>query len=200
MNGDYVDDTVQALSEAGIEGVAAADTDTFSNGTISDAAIGVAAMGYNLPNYNVKLTQSAAGITSSQFNMIGYSYGSLAAAQVADEYSRSGGVVNNLVLVGSPIGKKFLGDLFAQRNIQNTLIVNLRNRGDLIYAGMPHRTLNVISPVIGKQMLQQNGHFYYAPNSQEGQRRRRALANLISPDLQPPVAGFASPVAEDAAT
>ena len=179
MDGDYVGDTVDAMRDAGISGVSAADTNTFSNGTGNDAAIGVQAMVYNLPDYNVKLPQSDVGKNSSQFNLVGYSYGSLVAAQIADEYAKSGGIVNNLVLVGSPIGKDFMADIFRQKNILNTIIINLRNRGDLIYAGMSHKHLLMISPVLGKQMKDQNGHFYYAPSSDEGNARRRGLASVL---------------------
>jgi RHS repeat-associated protein len=179
MDGGYIDDTVKTLNDAGITDAAAASSAQFSNGTKTDAAIGVQAMVNNLPDYNVNLTQSEAGKGSNQFNLIGYSYGSLVGAQVADEYVKSGGVVNNLVLIGSPIGKAFLNDLFDQRNIQNTLIINLRNRGDYIYAGMSQSRLNAITVPLAFQMLQHRGHFYYQPSTEEGHARRQALANAL---------------------
>jgi hypothetical protein len=123
---------------------------------------------------------------SPQFNMIGYSYGSLLAAQTAHFYAYNGHIVDHLVLVGSPIDRDFLDDLKRQRNIKNVIIRDLKEYGDPIFAGISQVRLVANWLRIGRQMqktIQTGegfGHFYYASATPEGARRRRDLARFIS--------------------
>ena len=87
--------------------------------------------------------------------------------------------MNNLVLIGSPISRSFLREIASNEGIQKTMIIDLRYRGDMLYAGMPHKDLIASTPVLIKQMFQDNGHFYYAPSSAIGHQRRNALANAL---------------------
>lgn len=63
-----------------------------------------------------------------QFNLIGYSYGSVLQAQTALKLANSGQVIDNLVLIGSPISDK--SDLYKQlsgnKNIKNVLRYDLK--------------------------------------------------------------------------
>jgi surfactin synthase thioesterase subunit len=81
-----------------------------------------------------------------QFNLAGYSYGSVLQAQVALELANSGQVVDNLILIGSPISDK--SDLYKQlsenKNIKNILrydfkggkLSNPRDVFDFIQGGL----------------------------------------------------------------
>ncbi len=117
-----------------------------------------------------------------QFNLIGYSYGSLLAAQTAWSYAKRGHVIDHLVLVGSPIDASFLANLRAHRNIRKTVVIDLTEHGDPIYAGMPWLELAASAPLLGRQMVagQGEGHFYYAHVMSDSPRRWAALAQRIA--------------------
>lgn len=119
-----------------------------------------------------------------QFNLIGYSYGSLMAAQTAHVYGNNGHVVDHLVLIGSPIDADFLADLQGNPNIQRVIIINLQEHGDPIYAGISQWRLTAASWKLKAQDDESGntkgiGHFYYRPASEEGKRRRRELAKFL---------------------
>jgi len=63
-----------------------------------------------------------------QFNLAGYSYGSVLQAQVALKLANSGQVIDNLVLIGSPVGDN--SDLYKQlsgnKNIKNIIRYDLK--------------------------------------------------------------------------
>jgi pimeloyl-ACP methyl ester carboxylesterase len=122
---------------------------------------------------------------SPQFNMIGYSYGSLLAAQTANFYAYNGHIVDHLVLIGSPIDKNFLDYLRGQKNIKKIVVRDLKEYGDPIFAGISQLRLFWCGWKVGRQMQKTKsagegvGHFYYASGSAEGGRRRRDLARFI---------------------
>jgi pimeloyl-ACP methyl ester carboxylesterase len=122
---------------------------------------------------------------SSQFNMIGYSYGSLLAAQTAYFYASNGHVVDHLALVGSPISEEFLDELKRCKNIKKIIVTDLKEYGDPIFAGMSQIRLFITILKLKKQMsetLEKKegvGHFYYATATPEGNRRRRELAGYL---------------------
>ncbi len=117
-----------------------------------------------------------------QFNLIGYSYGSLLAAQTAWSYARAGHVIDHLVMVGSPIEAAFLTDLRGHKNIRNTIVINLTQFGEPIYAGMPWRELVESAPLLGRQMLagKGEGHFYYAHVARDSPKRWVTLAEHVA--------------------
>ncbi|TWI95983.1 RHS repeat-associated protein [Mucilaginibacter frigoritolerans] len=67
-----------------------------------------------------------------QFNMVGYSYGSVLQAQAAIKLANSGQVIDNLVLIGSPISDKsdLYNDLTSNKNIKNVIRYDIK--GDAI--------------------------------------------------------------------
>ena len=64
-----------------------------------------------------------------QFNLAGYSYGSVLQAQAALQLANSGQVIDNLILIGSPISDK--SDLFKQlkdnKNIKNVVRYDIKD-------------------------------------------------------------------------
>lgn len=67
-----------------------------------------------------------------QFNLAGYSYGSVLQAQAALQLANSGQVIDNLVLVGSPISDKsdLMKALKDNKNIKNVIRYDIK--GDLL--------------------------------------------------------------------
>lgn len=118
-------------------------------------------------------------------NMIGYSYGSLLAAQTAYFYASNGHIVDHLALVGSPISEKFLDELKRRKNIKKIIVTDLKEYGDPIFAGMSQMRLFMTILKLKKQMSETLGkkdgvgHFYYATATPEGNRRRRELAGYL---------------------
>jgi hypothetical protein len=184
LNGDYISGMKDALEEAGISGVRTIDPEGLSAGAIVDAAIGYLALNEKMEGFPHSLGLPDSG--SEQFNMIGYSFGSLLAAQYAAKYADAGFKVDNLVLVGSPISKKFLTELQGHKNIRNVIVKDLTSHGDPIRAGMsvgnPIKAYNLIT-TLGSQDEQRNGsgHFYYRCTNcgATGQQRRKQLAQEL---------------------
>jgi hypothetical protein len=141
LDGSYIADQLAALQEAGIEHMCAG---TRSYGMEVDAMRSASTLRYR--GSPVDEDWSIGGMEnnrSNQFNMIGYSYGSLLAAQTAHFYAHNGHIVDNLVLIGCPIDQDFLDGLDEQKNIRNIAIKNLREYGDPIFAGMSQVRLSL---------------------------------------------------------
>ncbi len=85
------------------------------------------------------------------------------------------------MLIGSPIEKEFLFKLRAYRNIGKVTVIDLREHGDPIYAGMPFTELTAGVPQLAKDMLANKGegHFYYSHVVSDSQRRWTELARRI---------------------
>ena len=180
LDGSYIADQVSALEAAGVSNV---HIGTGSGGTIFDA-VHVNLFRYQINSDFFKLRDGIQknpcpepGAEPEQFNLIGYSYGSLVAAQTANYYANHGQVVDNLVLIGSPIDAGFLASLQANPNIKHVIIKNLTGQGDPISAGMSEGSLLSSTPTLIKQMITGTGHFYYAPDNNVGKSRRADFAN-----------------------
>jgi hypothetical protein len=179
MDGPYIKDMVRAFGKQGIA-LTPANRDLYSNGTIVDATAGVQATRFGQAPLIPLLSNVPQLNTNTQFNLLGYSYGSNVAAQVAVSYARGGTTVDNLVLIGSPIGGDYLKTLQSEPNIKNVIVMNLTERGDPISAGMSNASLVRGVPALVGQMPKSEGHFYYnASNDAAGQARRDALAELL---------------------
>ena len=122
----------------------------------------------------------AKGCNIEQTNYIGYSFGSLLAAHTAMHYANNGYIIDNLVLIGSPISRYFLQDIKNNKNIRNVIIVDLTKEGDPIYAGMTEFELTTSIGVLGNQFTQGAvGHFYYSGGDATSNKRRADLANYL---------------------
>ncbi|MCJ0764520.1 hypothetical protein [Variovorax terrae] len=177
MDGSYIKDMVRAFNKQGIA-LTPANRDVYSNGTGLDATVGVQLTRFGELPY-VPLLDNVPQVGGSQFNLLGYSYGSNVAAQVAVTYARGGTTVDNLVLIGSPISADYLKTLQAETNIKNVVIVNLNDKGDPITAGMSDASLIGSAFTLKNQMSQGAGHFYYAPDTPAAAVRRDALAQYL---------------------
>ncbi len=71
--------------------------------------------------------------------------------------------------------------LQSHENIANVIVVDLVQSNDPIYAGMSELDLALSAPQLGLDILDETGagHFYYSPNTEDGQRRRRELAEHL---------------------
>lgn len=177
MDGVYIRPMVEAMREAGIGSAMYVDRDRWSGGTAMDAAIGsVLGRDYD-PRFPMLLRIS--DNQSDQFNLIGYSYGSVVAAQLGAKYALQGTVIDHLVLIGSPISQSFLEKLRSISSIRKVVIIDLDEHGDPIYAGMSVIELFTQLPLLASQMPDSEGHFYYADPSKIGDERRRSLAEAL---------------------
>lgn len=181
LDGPYVEGMLQALREAGVANVSAGQVDTARRnfaqaGMFIDALRAGTTLREEDPGDWVLAPPPQA--TSGAFNLIGYSYGSLIAAQTAAYHARHGFKVDNVVLIGSPIGPGLLGWLRAHPRIGQVLVIDLAEHGDPIRAGMPQGELTQAAPLLVRQMLagRGEGHFHYAIEGPAGRERWAALA------------------------
>jgi pimeloyl-ACP methyl ester carboxylesterase len=186
LDGVYIKPTLSALQKAGIKNVSVGLTNTATAnvpliGTIIDAFRAGSLIRFkDDADWTISYGMDN---DSEQFNLIGYSYGSLLAAQTANFYAKSGVIVDHLVLIGSPIDGSFLNDLKANKKIKKVTVLDLKNRGDEIYAGITQRELLDLrfAKKLGEDMAsgRGQGHFYYAHPIPELPQRVEALANWL---------------------
>ncbi len=176
MQGGYIQDMVRAFSEQGMA-LTPVNPGKWSGGTLLDVAIGVDIYRDRRFPVPVLLDNFAQG--GSQFNLLGYSYGSVAASQVALHYADGGTPIDNLVLMGSPVGDSLLGQLRGHPNIRRVQVLDLGAQGDPIHTGMSRPDLLMAVPTLVQQMPSSAGHFYYSAPGVEGQARRNALADFL---------------------
>ncbi|HGL6718178.1 hypothetical protein NTJ56_10195 [Burkholderia contaminans] len=185
LDGPYVEPQLAAFRNAGISHVSVGLTNTATAylpsmpGTILDAVRSGLALRYN-SSERWTIT-SGMEVPAPQFNLIGYSYGSLLAAHTARSYANDGNIVDHLVLIGSPIDKDFLTYLQGVENIKKVIVIDLKEHGDPIFAGMTQLELMTSVPTLGTQMGNNKGegHFYYAHPVPDSPRRWKELAEKI---------------------
>lgn len=188
LNGDYIKPQLAAFVAAGIKHVNVGLTNSATAvlppyasalGTFVDAfRAGLPIRYEDDGEWAIAKGMDAA---APQFNLIGYSYGSLLAAQTANFYARLGHVVDHLVLIASPIDADFLVKLKATPNIKKVVVMDLLGQGDRLYAGMPQSELLEALPTLGRQFVenQGKGHFYFAQVVADSPRRWKALAEKV---------------------
>jgi pimeloyl-ACP methyl ester carboxylesterase len=184
MAGAYVEDMAAQMRAAGIANVRAAEAAQWSAGALLDGYAGLTGRGRDHNDTDF----GAFGRTGSQFNLIGYSYGGLRAAQVAVDYTAVGGRVDHLVLIATPIDADFLAALQSDSGIGTVVVIDLTAEGDPIRAGMSGAGLAAGMPALGLDFIRSympsrfgpaRGHFYYADPGSAGQRRRAAVAERL---------------------
>ncbi len=177
LNGLYIPKLIKEFHKAGIKSAIYLDREKWSAGQHIDASIGVIFGREYDPRFPMLLRVHPN--SHKQFNLIGYSYGSLIAAQLAVKYARKGSIVNHLVLIGSPISTHFLNIVRTMNTIKKVTIINLDKQGDPIYAGMETSELISNSIKLIDQMEKSEGHFYYAKKDSTGDQRRKDLAEYL---------------------
>ncbi|MBW0171538.1 MAG: RHS domain-containing protein [Hydrogenophaga sp.] len=185
LNGAYIEDQIGQFENAGISNIAAGGG---GNGNTILDATNVLTVRYqgNGSRYFDSDPESRKMMCPEQTNYIGYSYGSLLAAHTAMYWANQGRMIDNLVLIGSPIDADFLAALRTNSNIRNLLVYDLTLYGDPIHAGMTLAELTASVPVLGLQISQdpRSGHFYYNPDdaatSSTGIARRGSLATNLA--------------------
>jgi hypothetical protein len=198
MEGGYIDDQIKSLRLAGISGAVVGRN---TEGQYADAVAGVNKHRYRLKKINgmsdtgpfsveADWSLKSLGVNQSvpvggQFNFIGYSFGSLVATQSALYYADKGQAVDYLVLIGSPISEEMLGEARQQALIKQVVVLDLKEHGDPIHAGMSFFDLTEYAPLLGSQMSESSerkegvGHFYYGIDGPSGEQRRRELAKSL---------------------
>ena len=182
VDGTYIGDMTRRLAAAGIVDVRAASSSAASFGsTILDAGLvtkwnqDLGKSFYSRYAGRVKLSAPE----GQQLNLVGYSHGSIVASQVALALAAGGQRVDNLVLIGAPINKSLLDAVSKDPYIGRVHVFNLTGQGDPIYAGMSDAEIVRSLPTLVGQMAEGNGHFYYAPATEDGNARRSQLAKEI---------------------
>jgi hypothetical protein len=112
-------------------------------------------------------------VPTGQRNLIGYSFGGAVAASVARQLADTGTVIDNLVLIATPISFQFLRGEQIAANIKRVIVVNLPN--DIIRPGTSPAILSSVLTV-GPPTV--TPHFFFA-EGQVNQLRREQLARLL---------------------
>ncbi len=177
LNGLYIPKLIKVFHNVDIKSAIYLDREKWSAGQNMDASVGVFFGREYDPRFPMLLRVYPN--LYKQFNLIGYSYGSLIAAQLAVKYARHGSIVNHLVLIGSPISEHFLNIVKNVKTIKKVIVINLDKHGDPIYAGIetPELIVNILT--LREQMKTSRGHFYYAEKSSVGDKRRKELAEEL---------------------
>ncbi|WP_335969983.1 hypothetical protein [Acinetobacter bereziniae] len=187
LDGPYLKPMVQAFIDAGIHYIWSGLSNTATKimpgtiGTLIDATRTGMMIKNDDGTDNWRVYPPASTQAAKQFNLIGYSYGSMLAAQTAKSYANLGYVVDHLVLIGSPIDADFLAMLRKHKNIKKLTIIDLTQYGDPIYAGMSFSELveNSIKLAIQMNRDKAEGHFYYGHVIPDSPRRWAELAKRI---------------------
>lgn len=180
LNGPYIDDQIQSFVKKGISHVYRGTNTTGFDKV--DALWTATTLRYE--DSDEWTISKGLENPSGQFNLIGYSYGSMLAAQTAHFYANQGHIVDKLVLIGCPIDANFLAKLKNHKNIKMVIVINLTEHGDPIHAGMTQIELLSSATKLASQDDESGttkgiGHFYYRPDSIEGKARREALADYL---------------------
>ncbi|MGY2490056.1 thioesterase domain-containing protein [Cupriavidus sp. CP313] len=185
LDGSYIPPTARAFQGAGIKSFSLGLTNSATRTVLGERGMLVDAIRAGL---TIRYEDNAEWVIASgmsadapQFNLIGYSYGSLLAAQTANYYANQGHTVDHLVLIGSPIDAAFLDKLRKHRHIGKVVVIDLTIHGDPIYAGISQLALAAAAPQLARQMSAGNGegHFYYAHMVADLPRRLQALAARV---------------------
>lgn len=191
VGGDYLDGFRRAFEHAGIENVRvpnAGAPDPFRDGPrIAVDAISVPAVNdlrfaktlVGSPEVKAAAAHSRT-LGDEQYNLGGYSYGAAAMAAQAYAIAESGGVVDNLVLVGAPINRDLYDAVKRHPNIRKVINVDLDAYGDPVHAGMSDLDIVSSVPTLAAQILKNEGHFRYSGSGPEYDRRRAELINLLT--------------------
>ena len=152
-------------------------------GFLIDAGFGVPYNNQDLGQRFIYNSGLARLTNDEQFNLIGYSWGAVAAAQQAIAMADRGEAVDNLVLIGAPINQSLIDRLERTKGIGKIIYFNLMQKGDPIYPSISDFWIlyHGLFTLPG-QMQNNTGHFYYSATGVEGTQRRDSLTIQL-PDL-----------------
>lgn len=191
LDGPYIEPQLRAFKDAGIRHADVGLTNTFSKslGRTAGPILDAVRSGLFIRNEDNGEWVISRGMEDAapQFNLIGYSYGSLLAAQTANFYAKQGHIVDHLVLIASPISSGFLSHLRYLKTIKNIVIIDLTKFGDPLHAGIGVIALVKAVPLLQEQQSRNmgEGHFYYAHVVPDSPSRWKSLAQqLINAGLQ----------------
>ncbi|HTU65579.1 MAG TPA: RHS repeat-associated core domain-containing protein [Steroidobacteraceae bacterium] len=174
---EYKADFVEAMDEAGVQDANAVPEAATSPGGITADLVLLPNVN-NVTAANIVTPGVQPGGVGQQYNLVGYSYGSVLAAQQALSESDKGVQVDNLVLIGPPINQDLMDAVMSSPNIANVIVQNIA--GDPVHAGMTDGQLAAASPTLAYQMIMGTGHFTYAgADAGAAQRRRELVSELV---------------------
>lgn len=181
MDGPYIQHMVTALKDVGIKKSYAAHKKVWSQGSVLLDGLSVMWL-YNRDRTKTDFSHFHSG--TGQFNLVGYSYGSIQVAQIAADYADAGGKIDHLVLIASPIHTEFLSSLIAQPNIRHIHQITLspygdtmgptQNMLDLIVTG-----LKIIPDFMAGAFRPFTGHFALVRHDEIGQQRVHQIAENL---------------------
>lgn len=89
--------------------------------------------------------------------------------------------MDNLVLIATPIYRENLELLQKNKRVKNIIIHNLLDKDDVVYDGIERLEMIVKSPAVIYNVITAygEGHFYYAKEGIEGDKRRRELLGWL---------------------
>jgi hypothetical protein len=178
MDGPYIQHMITALKGAGIMNSYAARKEVWSQGSVISDGLSVMCL-YRRDRAFTDFSHFHSG--TGQFNLVGYSYGSIQVAQIATDYADAGGKIDHLALIASPIHAEFLRDLIDHPNIKHIHQITLSPYGDdmgptqdmfdLIVSG-----IKIIPDFIVGGFRPFNGHFALVRDDEIGQQRLEKIA------------------------
>lgn len=185
-SGAYKDDFVRALSDAGLSNVRGSTPFSMGpdapGGFLVDSSLGVLNNNQNISPRFIYSADLDRQTNDPTFNLVGYSWGSVVAAQQAVSIAGQGGTVDNLVLLGAPINQSLVDQLTTlsdQGSIGQLHFIDLTPVGDPIHAGMTDGEILRHAPMLATQMPINAGHFYLSGANQSGAERRDAFADYL---------------------
>lgn len=181
MDGPYIQHMIAALKGVGINNSYAARKEVWSQGSVVADGLSVMCL-YKRDQVATDFSHFQSG--TGQFNLVGYSYGSIQVAQIAADYADAGGMIDHLVLIASPIHAEFLNDLIAHPNIKHIHQITLSPYGDdmgqtqgmtdLVLSG-----LKIIPDFIAGGFRPFDGHFALVRHDEIGQQRLQKIASKL---------------------
>lgn len=182
FDGPYIDEFEKIMKKLGFSNVHCerADSPNSSGNMFIDVALGDSTN--MMFEYNFIDHLGSYPSSGPQLNLIGYSYGGVIAGAAAYGYTNvTEFCVDNLVLIATPIYRENLELLQKNKRVKNIIIHNLMDKDDIVYAGIERLEMIAKSPAVVYNAITAygEGHFYYAKEGIEGDKRRRELLGWL---------------------
>jgi RHS repeat-associated protein len=120
----------------------------------------------------------------SQFNLAGYSAGSVIMAQAALQLAEGGQKIDNLILIGSPVLKdsKLYKEILANKNIKNVIRIDIDNDGvkNVNKQGL-FKNVSLLKTLF-LDKAKTHPHYKYGKITPEGDKSRKELGETLKKD------------------